>query len=227
MTVAIRHVGFVAPSTVRVPWDLEGLLPPGVALMAATLTVKGYKPEEFAQAAEQVHTAAALLAGEGAEAVMSAGVPLSLAVGYPADCELAARETARLGVPFTSAILPALDSLLRQGCRRVIAATAYPSFVNDQLTAYLLAAGLEPLAVKGLEMTGPRAANVVDPVRYAALGDTLLAAHPAAEAVLLSARGNLIEAAAGLQRARGLPVVIPSVEGLRWALDRMGLAPAA
>ena len=54
-------IGYVSPSSIRLPWELMDMLPEGVRVAATTLRVRGYTDAEFADALASVAEAVEVL----------------------------------------------------------------------------------------------------------------------------------------------------------------------
>jgi hypothetical protein len=66
-------IGYVSPSSIRLPWELMDMLPEDVRVVATTLRVGGYTDDQFAQAQAGVAEAVEVLASEGANGRARAG----------------------------------------------------------------------------------------------------------------------------------------------------------
>ena len=217
--------GYVSPSTIELPWELEGLLPEGVGVIAASLGVRAHQAAEFERALAAVEAAVALVVGEGAHAVVLAGTPLAVRQGYHGEREANRRLSERAGVPVTSAMAAAVDGLRHLDARRPVVATAYLPEFNEQIARYLAEAELPVVGMTGLSVRSPAEAARVEMTTYYRLARELVEAHPEADAVLLGTRGNVQDVARTIEEDLGLPVLHSTGAGLWWALRRLRVAP--
>src|SRR5579884_1006335 len=188
--------GWVSPSTIQLPWELQAMLPEGVVV------------------------------GEGARAVVLAGVPLAVRQGYRREQEAHRTWSERAGVPVTSGSAAAVLGLEALGARRPVVVTAYLEEFNRLIAAYLEEAGLAVAAVGGLSVRSPAEASQTEPGAYYGLARELLRAHPHADSVFLGTRGNVMEVVLQLEDDFGLPVVHSPQAGLWWALRHLRIAPS-
>src|SRR5579884_2184100 len=144
------YFGYVSPSTIQLPAELQDMLPDGVGVIAANLGVRAHQGAEFARAQQGIQNALELVVGEGAQAVVLAGVPLAVRQGYAGEQEANRGWSKQVGVPVTSGMAASVDGLRHLGARRPVVGTAYLDEINQQIAAYLAEAGLPPVGVQGL-----------------------------------------------------------------------------
>jgi arylmalonate decarboxylase len=208
-------VGYVSPSTIQLPMEVQELLPPSVNIVASVLDVRAHTDEQFRAAREKLEGVVASLAGEGAQAVVVDGVPVAIWDGYEAEREMWRGMSTRVGVPINSGIGAAVEGFRHLGVGKLVVATAYLPAINDRLASYLQQAGFEVLGIDGLAVHSPAEAARLDPTAYAALAGQLVEAQPAAEGILLGGRGNLVSVAVELEHALDR-VVLTARQGSAW-----------
>jgi len=217
-------LGYVSPSTMQVPMELEDMLPDGVAVIGTNLGVRAHQAAEFDRAYEGIPAALDLLVGEGAQAIYLEGVPVAVRQGWAAEQQAHRTWSERVGVPVTSGFAAVVAALQHLGARRPVVATAYRDEWNDLIARYLADAGVAPGEVRGLSVQTPAEAGRVDATVFYQLARQLVDGHGEANAVVLGARGNLMPVALELERDFGLPVVFGTPAGLWWGLRQLGVS---
>lgn len=215
--------GYVSPSTIQLPWELQDMLPEGVGVVATVLGVRAHRDEEFQRAQEGIQSAVDSVVGEGAQAVVLGGVPVAARLGYEAEREARRVWEQKSGAPVISGIGAAVQALEHLGARRPVAATAYLDEINRMIFKYLSDAGLQPVAIQGLRVTSPAEASRVEQIEYQRLARELVARHPEADSIFLGVRGDIQQTALLLEAEYGLPVVHGGLAGLWWALRHLGV----
>jgi arylmalonate decarboxylase len=216
-------VGYISPSTINIPSELDWLLPKEMAVVASVLDVRAHTDEQFRAAREKVEGVAQALAGEGAEAVVVDGVPVAVWNGYEAEREMWRTMQAKIGVPVNSGVGATVEGFRHLGVKRLVVATAYLAAINKRLAAYLQQAGFEVLAIEGLAVNTPAEAGRLDPLAYAELARHLVGANPQAEGVFLGGRGNLLGIAVDLERTLDRAVLTARQGGVWWLLRTLGI----
>jgi maleate isomerase len=217
--------GWVSPSTIQLPWELQAMLPDGVGVVATNLNVRAHEAAEFERAQQGIESAIDVVVGEGARAVVLAGVPLAVRQGFRREEEAHRRWSERAGVPVTSGSAAAIAGLRALGARRPLVATAYLEQFNQLIVSYLEEAGLEAAGAGGLSVRSPAEASQAAPEAYYRLVRELLREHPDADSIFLGTRGNVMQVVLQLEEDLGLPVVHSPQAGLWWALRHLRIAP--
>src|SRR5581483_4331667 len=201
------YFGYVSPSTIQFPSELQEMLPDGVSVIAANLGVRAHQGAEFERAQEGIRNALELVVGEGAQAVVLAGVPIAVRQGYAGEQAANRAWSETIGVPVTSGLAAEVDGLRDRGARRPVVGTAYLDESNQQIAAYLAEAGLAPVGVRGLSVRNPAEAGRLAPTAFYRLARDLMDAHPDADAIFLGTRSNLQTVTIELERDLGAPVI--------------------
>jgi maleate cis-trans isomerase len=216
-------IGYVSPSSIRLPWELMDMLPEGVRVVATTLRVRGYTDDQFAQAQAGVAEAVEVVAGEGANAVIQAGVPVAVRGGYAHEQQRLAELHKRHGIPITSGVRACVEGFTQLGVRRPLVATAYLEEMNQQLVDYFTQAGLLPVGSGGLGSHSPAESGRLSTEALADLVRELRARHLEADGVFLGARLQLHALAVSLEAELGVPVLHGTQAGAWWAVRQLGL----
>jgi maleate cis-trans isomerase len=220
-------VGYVSPSTIQLPLELQELLPADVQIVASVLDVRAHTDEQFRAARQKLEGVVVALAGEGAQAIEVDGVPVAVWDGWQAERDMWRDMQAKVGVPLNSGVGAAVEGFQHLGVKRLVVATAYLPAINDRLAAYFQQAGLQVLAIEGLAVHSPAEAARLDAFAYAALARRLVADHEGADGVFLGGRGNLLPIAVELERQLGRLVLTARQGGAWWLLRTLGIPAGA
>ncbi|MEO8922983.1 MAG: arylmalonate decarboxylase [Caldimonas sp.] len=168
------------------------------------------------------------LARDGACAVSLMGTSLSFFRGAAFNAELEAEMTRRAGVPCTTMSHAIVRALRALHVARVAVATAYIDEVNERLGRYLTASDLAVTAIRGLAITGVQEVGEVPTATLVDLCESVHAADPSADGILISCGGLLtLDAIAAVEAKLGVPVVSSSPAGF-WDVMRVaGLESAS
>ena len=217
--------GYIGPTTIVLPSELQGLLPDGVGVLATSLGIRSVEDNEIERGRQRIEEAAELLVAEGARAIMISGPLLALRLGFPGDEATRQSLAEKVGVPVISGIAAVVAGLKHLGARRPIAVVALPPEHHSMITNYLRDAGLEPAGIVGAGVRGPVAQIQMDPTVFYGLAYELAAQHADADSVYLGGRSVGLDVATALEADLGLPVAYAEQAGLWWALRHLKVAP--
>lgn len=212
----------VPPAHGRVPADGAALydaarvrfIARGLAL--GEITTRGYEG-----VIDRVVGLAEALGRDGAGAVSLMGTSLSFFRGAAFNAELEAEMARRTGLPCTTMSNAIVRALRAVGVARVAVATAYVDDVNERLCRYLAASDLAVTAIRGLAITGVHEVAEVSTRTLVELGESVYAADPGADGILISCGGLLtLDAIEALEARLGVPVVASSPAGF-WDVMRV------
>jgi len=220
--------GCIAPSVVQLPWDLHALLPKDVRALTVTLNVRNGLPGEQERAIDNMHRAADVLIDEGAKAIVVMGIPVAARRGFAADrAALRALTADRGAVPIISSLAATALALKHLGAKRPLFVTQYNEEVNAAIVAYCRDAGVPAAGIAGLGATNAAQVNALSVSDYEALARRALEKHPDADAIFLSARGNLLSLTSKLEATLGLPTIEQVQASVWWSLLELGVAASS
>jgi arylmalonate decarboxylase len=220
-------IGLVVPNATNAV-SPEGLkLYPGARFVARGVGVEGLTAEGFLHAWEGIVPAAEQLAEAGVDAIMLMGTSLTFHRGPEAHERLVEQVRSLTGLPVSTMSTALVDGLRQVGATRVGVATAYADEVNQRLREFLVAHGIEVLALQGFGLVGFGAPGFKTGEDIAALASDVLAEAGPAEGLVISCGGlRTLELIAPLEAEHDVPVV-SSTPASYWAAARLAGLPSA
>ncbi len=212
----------VPPAHGQVPSDGAALYGPDrVRFIARGLALGEISTRGYEGVIDRVVGLAEDLARDGARAVSLMGTSLSFFRGAAFNAELEAEMTRRTGLPCTTMSNAIIRALRTLDVARVAVATAYIDDVNERLVRYLAANDLSVTAIEGLSITGVDEVGKVPTSALVRLCESVQAAGPGADGILISCGGLLtLDAISAVEAKLGIPVVSSSPAGF-WDMMRV------
>ena len=190
-----------------------------------TLNVRNGLPGEQERAIDSMRRATDVLIDEGAQAIVVMGVPVAAPRGFASDCAALDALTADRGaVPIISSLAASALALQHLGAQRPLFITQYNGDVNAAIVAYCGDAGVHAAGIVGLGAGNAAQVNALSVSDYETLTRRALDQHPDADAIFLSARGNLLSLTRELEASVGLPAIEQVQASVWWSLSRLGVA---
>lgn len=122
------------------------LVPLDVLQVSIGLGIEDYTHQGVEAAMGNFWPCVDALAGEAVDRILLAGVPISSQLGRPRVLELVSEVRQRTGIEMEASLEAMLAGLRRLGARRVVVASRWADALNQALTVYLEAGGVEVLA---------------------------------------------------------------------------------
>jgi arylmalonate decarboxylase len=220
-------IGLVVPNATD-EVSPEGLkLYPDVRFVARGVGVQGLSAEGFRKAWDGIVPAAEQLAASGVTAIMLMGTSLTFHRGFEAHQRLIEEVHARTGLPVSTMSTALVEGLRQLGTRRVGVCTAYADEVNQRLREFLVASGIDVLAVQGFGLVRFGAPGLKTRDDIVALAENVLAEAGDAEGLVISCGGlRTLELIAPLEAEHAVPIV-SSTPAAYWAAVRLAGLDAA
>lgn len=223
----IVRLGCVVPAhNVMVERDFHAMCPTAASVHVARADIDYDRPLEgqLRGMIENAPAAAARLAKAEMAAIAFACTSASFLDGPGSDRRIAADLQAVSGVPAITTSTAVVEALQALGVRRIAMATPYRQWVMDAEKAFLAAAGIEVVAMSGMELGRPADINAVP---LAEVIDAAIAIdRPEAQAIFISCTDlDGRRAIEHVEAHCGKPV-ISSNQACFWALCRLaGVTP--
>jgi arylmalonate decarboxylase len=214
-------IGLVVPfATDDVPAEGPRMYPE-VKFIARGVGVRSLTPAGYDGAFDGIAPATEQLAKQNVDAIMVIGTSLTFYRGFEAHERLLERLRASTGLPVGTMSSAIVDGLRNVGARRVAVCTAYADEVNQRLKDFLVASGLDVLALEGFGLFGfgqPGSKSEADIIE---LSSKAVDEAPGAEGILISCGGlRTLGVAKPLEELCGIPVV-SSMPAAFWAAMRL------
>lgn len=203
-----RRVGFVSPLAINdtVPYMFYGAFRERVMMVTQTLSLRGYDTESARAALNELDTALAGIAKRGAEVIVVGGSVLSFAYDRPTLLARLAAASEKLGVPVTTDMEAAVQTMQRAGVHRVTVAHRLNGLDIKALTDYFEAAGF---SVAGISGPNPPAGSTAqgETAIFTEIGVAAGRQNPAADAIFFLGGSTVnYPYLAAIQRTTGKPV---------------------
>ena len=182
-----RRIGLIIPSSnTTMEVEFTRHLPEGVSVHSARVHLERVTVEELEGMAERVEEAALLLGDARVDLIVYGCTTGSLIKGKGYDLELERRIEGATGIPALATAHAVLEALKERGLKRIVVATPYIAEVNEKEREFLLANGLEVVAIRGLGLLRNQEIGLQEPRVVYKLGEELMEEHPEAEGLFIS-----------------------------------------
>jgi maleate cis-trans isomerase len=217
------RIGYLSPSVFETPSEWDSILPKGFTMVASGLNVQAHTEEEFNKAIEALESALGIFTAEECDVVLLGGITLGTQRGYRVEQQVVGSLSRRLGLPISTSMNASVEALNHLGTRTVVIATAYMDRINQAVKRYYDDAGLNVLAITGLQVTKPvEQVKLPDYASYKA-ARSLSRQHPNADAILIQGRWRSVACVEELESDTGKPVISSTAASLWWALQQLGM----
>jgi maleate isomerase len=203
------RIGYTCPPLFAevFPYEFYKLVPDGVTLVIATLSVVERSRREVEEAYEMSMRAARGLAAAGVDIVFLGGVPVNLSRGQGEARELLRTLAEELGCKVSSSVAAQEKAAKTLGCNRVVVAHPYGGHEDARLCADAERYGAKVLGVLGAGKV-MNEFGAIPTGAALAMGRELMRLHPQADAILYpSPHWPTIEAIDVLEREFAVSVM--------------------
>ena len=220
-----RRIGMLLPSSSSVQErDIGRALPADITLHVARMRLNNVDAESTLRVVQEIETESQKLADVDVDVIIFPATAPSSRNGPGYDQELIKRISAASGKPATTASTALLEALHALSVKRIALGAPWSASVNQSVTAFLEANGVEVLAQEALGLVRNLEIGLLDAQTAFDLGRR--ANRPDADAVLLAC-GNwstfpIIDR---LEQDLGKPVLTTNQVTLWHALKMMGTRP--
>ena len=219
------RVGMITPSPGHEnnAYEFYLIAPQGVTVCMTSLQVTGLTQAQYSAAVNRIAAAVGEMVSRKVDAMVQAGVPLTVTQGWDYHNQLGAEVAKLTNVPFATDIGACIDAMQCLGMRRVVMITPFDDAMHEQLTRYVSNAGIDVLAAHSIR---PPAAEEISrhyevstvplSVPYHA-AKALFRSTPSADGIWIT--GALMPSVAAirpLEQDLDVPVVT-SMQAMAWA----------
>ena len=219
------RIGFITPSPGHEnnAYEFYLMAPEGVTICMTSLRVMALNQEAYSGALGRVEAAVAEMVGRKVDAMVQAGVPLTVTQGWDFHNRLSAQVAGLTKIPFATDIGACIEAMQSLGMKRVALITPFDDAMHEQLGRYVANAGIQVLAAHSIRPPqAPEISRHYDvstvplAVPYRA-AKALFRSTPGADGIWIT--GALMPSVGSIQPLEddlGVPVVT-SMQAMAWA----------
>lgn len=221
------HLGKISPAPIagRVVREFYDVVPEGVDLTAAPLTVQKISRDSMADMLALVGSATELLAEKGVDAIYLGGVPpiVMRPPGY--DLELVAEMEKRGGRPACTDVTGVMDAFRALGIKRLVMAAPFEDWVIDLIKTYYAAAGFDIVHMKGMPLvTSTQRRALPIEVEYTFTRQVFRECSEPSDGIYIPCGGwGTVYNVERLEQDLGKPVVTWFIAMIWWFLSKHGV----
>jgi maleate isomerase len=217
------RIGYLSPSVFETPSDWDLILPKGFTIVSSGLNVQSHTETEFNKAIDALGAGLGIFAAEECDAILMGGITLGTQRGYAAEQEVVAKLSRQVGLPVSTAMNATVQAMKHLEIRSTVIATAYKEAINQSVKKFYEDAGLNVLAIMGLEVSKP-----VDQVKlpdYASykLARELNRRYPVTDSLLIQGRWRSVAYVQELEDDTHKPVISSTAASLWWVMHVLGI----
>jgi maleate isomerase len=195
------------------------LLPEGIGVLPLFVNIKKGTSDEFKTVLDHFEDRVKDLAGAGVELVCPEGAPPFMVHGLAGERDIVARWEQKYKVPIVTAPMTQLDAMRALGLRRIVGVSYFRGEINETFAKYFRDAGIEVLAMSGMDVDFDRVQDLSSHQVYAHTRKTFLA-NPGADGIYMLGSGwHITDILQTLEDDMGVPVV-HAVTARIWAIQR-------
>ena len=146
------RVGLITPSPGHEnnAYEFYLIAPEGVTVCMTSLRVMGLTQEQYSGALGRMEAAVAEMVSRKVDAIVQAGVPLTVTQGWDYHTQLAAQVAKLTKIPFATDIGACIEAMQFLGMRRVVMITPFDDAMHEKLIRYVSKAGIQVLAAHSI-----------------------------------------------------------------------------
>jgi maleate isomerase len=212
MAFSSRHgiVGLINPTMRPGPTEeLIRLLPEGIGVIPLFLDIREGTTAEFKRVVASYEPQVALLAEQKCSLIHLIGAPPFMVLGRKAETKLVAAWQKKYRTPIFTVAQNHVAALKALKARSIVGATYFPEPLNKVFAGYLRDAGIDVLAMDGVDVPFNKVQELPSQTIYAHIKRSFQK-HKGAEAIYMLGSGwRTLDIIAKLERDLGVPVVHP------------------
>lgn len=194
------------------------LLPEGIGVLPLFVNIRKGTADEFRGVLDHFEDHVKTLAGVPVELIHPEGAPPFMVHGLAGEREIVKRWEHQYGVPVVTAPMTQLEAMHALGIRRIVGISYFRGDINDTFARYFRDAGIEVLAMSGMDVDFDRAQNLSSHEVYGHTRRTFLE-NPGADGIYLLGSGwKITDIVQLLEDDLGVPVVHAQMARI-WAIQ--------
>lgn len=228
------RIGFITPSPGHEnnAYEFYLMAPEGVTICMTSLRVMGLTQEQYSGALGRMEAAVAEMVSRKVDAMVQAGVPLTVTKGWDFHNQLTAQVAGLTKIPFATDIGACIEAMQALGMKQVVMVTPFDDAMHDQLARYVANAGIRVLAAHSIRPpAAPEISRHYDVSTVPLAGPyqaakVLFRSTPGADGIWIT--GALMPSVAAIQPLeQDLEVaVVTSMQAMTWAGLRLARVKA-
>ncbi len=146
------RIGFITPSPGHEnnAYEFYLMAPEGVTICMTSLRVMALTKEQYSGALDRMEATVAEMVSRKVDAMVQAGVPLTVTQGWDFHNQLTARVAGLTKIPFATDIGACIEAMQALGMKQVVMVTPFDDAMHDQLARYVANAGIRVLAARSV-----------------------------------------------------------------------------
>jgi maleate isomerase len=213
-------VGIIKP-TMR-PGSIEEfirLLPEGIAVLPLFVNIKKGTVDEFKSVLDHFEDRVRVLAEAGVDLIHPEGAPPFMVHGLEGERAIVQRWEGRYGVPIVTAAMTQLEAMRALRLRRIVGVTYFRGEINETFARYFRDAGIDVLAMEGMDVDFDRAHWLSSREVYAHTRNAFLKNEGVDGIYMLGSGWHVTDILEMLEHDLGVPVVHAMTARI-WAIQR-------
>jgi maleate cis-trans isomerase len=146
------RIGFITPSPGHEnnAYEFYLMAPDGVTICLTSLRVTALTQEQYSDALGRIESAVAEMVSRKVDAIVQAGVPLTVTKGWDYHKQLAAQVAGLTKIPFITDIGACIDAMNTLDMKRVVMVTPFDDAMHEPLARYVANAGIQVVAAHSI-----------------------------------------------------------------------------
>jgi maleate isomerase len=146
------RIGFITPSPGHEnnAYEFYLMAPDGVTICLTSLRVMALTQEQYSGAVDRIESAVAEMVSRKVDAMVQAGVPLTVTKGWEFHKQLTAQVAGLTNIPFVTDIGACIEAMQTLEMKRVVMVTPFDDAMHEKLVRYVANAGIQVVAAHSI-----------------------------------------------------------------------------
>lgn len=194
------------------------LLPEGIGVLPLYVNIRKGTAEEFKSVLDHFEEKVKMLADVPVELIHPEGAPPFMVHGFAGEHEIVKGWERKYGVPIVTAPQTQVEAMRALGIRRIVGVSYFRGDINETFARYFRDAGIEVLAMAGMDVDFDRAQHLSSHEVYGFTRETFLK-NPGADGVYLLGSGwKITDIVQMMEDDFGVPVIHAQMARI-WAIQ--------